>query len=465
MKKLAMLFVFGLMLAVLAGVSNATLTLSTPTIGSSDQQRDENASATLTLTNNETTAAAVSAITFSTVGANTLTDRVYSHTLTFSNTTPSVPASGTATLSVTGLVPVDFDGVNANLEAVSFKIGTLTVTYTGGATATADVYMQARNALDLKKVEITVNGGESTKTVSDGDTVKSLKPGDLLSIDVTGKNVYNNNDYDVAVQSITANAKVDDSNFDLDEDQDMSDLDAGSDDTVTFSDVVIDDSASGTYDLKISLYGTDENGAYMGGAMTVKLKVERDNHELDITKAQLTKPTVSCVDGVFETTDVKVGVKNIGKHDEDSASVEAVITDLNIDVTKDSLSIGKDDSATYTLSVKIPAGTKPGVYDMDVVAYALSDVETARKTLQLTVGSCAAAQTTTVTTATTATTTGTTATTGTAATATAPVAKITSTSNVPFTETSTYVYVLGGVVVVLLISTIWIGVKLAALAK
>jgi len=453
MNKIVLFFVLGLMLAVFAGSANAVLTLSNPTIGGTSQQRGLNASATLTLTNNETTDVNV-VLAFTAVATDSATERAYTNTISFSNTTLTVPANSTPlTVTVTGLVPADFDGVNSYLEETAFKIGTITAT--GGATATAILNMQAENALEFDKVKITV--GESTDTVEDGDAVDELKPGDLIDIEVSAESKYDEDDWDYDIEDVEVTAEIDDSDFDLDEDEDLSDLSPSDSDSVTFSNIAVDTEADGNYDLIITLSGFDENGALHGEMMVVELKVERETHELVITKAQLTKPTVKCVDGEFEETDVKVSVLNTGKRDEEDAIIESVIADLELQALKDSITIDKDDAGTYTFSLQVPEGTEAGTYDVDVIAYARPDIETDRETLSLTVEACSA----TATTATATTGTAATATSGT--TATAPTARIT--SKTPFTETSTYMYVLGGVVVVLLGSTIWIGIKLAALAK
>ena len=467
MNKLGLFFVLGLMLAVFAGSANAVLTLSNPTIGSETQPRGAYDDATLTLTStNDSGNVSVTNIQFAPVMAESATDRAYTATalnISFSNSTATVTANQTLDITVRGLIPTDFDAVNSKFEATPFKIGRITVAYGSGLTAFADVYMQAESALKFDKVKITV--GESTNTVEDDDSVDELKPGDMLDIEVSAESKFDeddcdDNDWDCDIEDVEVTIEIEGCDFDLDEDEDLSDLSPEDSDSVIFSNIVVDDEADGSCDLTITVSGTDGESALHGETMTVNLKVERETHEVIITKAQLTKPTVKCIDGEFEKTDAKISVLNIGKRDEEEAAVEAVISDLELQVTKEELILDSDDAATYTLSLQVPEGTKAGIYDVDVIAYAVLGAETDRETLSLTVESCTVAAATT-----TATTTGATATTGTAATATAPAARITSTSNVPFTETNTYMYVLGGVVVVLLGSTIWIGIKLAALAK
>ena len=477
MNKIGLFFVLGLMLAVFAVSASAVLTLtSNPMIGSSSQQRGLNSSVSMTLTNNETSDVPAS-LTFTpitadgTTAANAL-DREYTSTtdvVTFKNSTLNVitaitvPANSTPlTVTVTGFVPRDFDSVRVGDIDVAFKIGTITATYGSGLTATTALYMVAENGLLFDSVKITV--GDSTDTVQDGDTVDELKPGNMLDLEVSAESKFDEDDWDYDIENVEVAAEIDDSDFDFDESEDLSDLSPKDTDSVTFSNIVVDTEADGSYDLVVTVSGTDENGAVHGESMTVELKVERETHEVIITKAQLTKPTVKCVDGEFEKTDAKISVLNIGKRDEEKASVEAVISDLDITVSKDSLTLDKDDAATYTLSLQVPKGTKAGTYDVDVIAAAVNGVETDSKTLSLTVEACAATTATTTATATTGTTATTTAgTTATTVTATAPTARIS--SKAPFTETNTYLYVLGGVVVVLLVSTIWIGIKLAALAK
>ena len=470
MNKIGLFLVLGLMLAVFAGSASAVLTLtSNPMIGSTSQQRGENASVSLTLTNNETSDVPAS-LTFTpitadgTTAANALEREYTSATdkITFSNSTLTVPANSTPlTVTVTGFVPRDFDSIRVSDIDVPFKIGTITATYGSGLTATTALYMIAENGLLFDKVKITV--GDSTDTVNDGDTVKELKPKDVLSIEVSAESKFDEDDWDYDIESAAATIQIDDSDFDLDEDEDLSDLGPKESDSVTFSNIVIDDEADGSYDLEITVSGTDENNAVHGEYMVVTLKVERESHEVIVTKAQLTKPIVKCVDGEFEKTDAKISVFNSGKRDEEDTVLEAVISDLDLTVSKDSITLDKDDAATYTLSLQVPEGTKAGTYDVDMIAYAVSGIETGRKTVPLTVEGCVNVTTATAVTATTGTATTAAGTTATTVTATAPTARISSKS--PFTETNTYLYVLGGVVIVLLGSTIWIGIKLAALAK
>ncbi len=374
-----------LMVALLA-IGASAVQITSPTIGSENQDRIKNVATSFTVTNNNT--AAMSGITFSLGGGAENTK----YALTVSGPT-SLAASTSATYTINGTIPLDHPGVDSNLAENPVKVGTLAVSGTVGSTtetATADVLMQAVNQLRIKKARIDCD--TKSQSVDDGDRVKNLKPGMDCSLEVEIENLFDDNDNnnqkigDISFDTVDITLDSSDSDIDVDEDDDLDGLDAGDEDSIT-ADMEIDDEADdGSVSIDIRMSGRDDNGALHGEQLDFRLEIERLSHDVQIRQISLTPVSVSNC----EASNVKLSasILNGGKRDEDEIAVEVTATDLSFSKKVENIELDKDDSTSTTFDVPVAKGAKAGVVRVDVKTYFDGTAPSNSGSVELTINTC-----------------------------------------------------------------------------
>lgn len=369
-------------LALMASSVSAAIVVSETTLGDSNAVPGDTDSSTFTITN---------------TGASTVTGIVVSSTassgyaITFTGAPTSLAAAAVATVTVNGKIADNHDAVNSALDDGAFSVGSIVATGSDGnstISGSGDLKVQMENHLEIKDIFVTVNGDEE-HSLDDGDEVDDLKPGDSIDIRVVVENTYNNNDdEDIDLEDITINVVLDDSDFDIDEDEDLGDLSAEDEDSVTFSNIEIEDDASGSYTVKISVEGRGE-GSFSGrhGATAeFDLNVDRESHEITINGASLSPSRLACDKNTF---DVKMKLKNIGKSDEDEVAIEVAIPSLGVNVMKEDISIDESDESSRTIPVLLGTNVKPGTYSVELTSFWNNDIESDQATLSLIVDPCA----------------------------------------------------------------------------
>jgi uncharacterized membrane protein len=353
--------------------SAAALTVSDVTLGSDDQERGLTTSATFTVTNNGNTSLTGLAITSNALAL---------YNVTFSGLPANLSAGASATVTVTGKVPLDFDAVDDDLTDEAFKIADLTVTADGGASASSALKMQAENQIQLKSIHAEV--ADDIESLDDGDKL-DVKPGEEVTLTIKVKNLFSDSD-DVDIDDIEVRVYSDDSDMDVDEDDEVDVAEADSEElTLTFE--VDEDADDGTYDLFITADGTDDNGARHGDKVQVKLKVDRESHEVEIESASLSTSRVKACPGT-NTVTLNVGIRNIGKRDEEDAAVEVTSDALDIEQRREDIELDRDDDARFKFLLEVPHGTPTGTYGIEVAAFHSDDTLTDSRTLSLDVTQC-----------------------------------------------------------------------------
>jgi len=366
-----------------AGVVNA-MTIGTPTLGGSGQERGVTVTSTFTVSDSTLSVNTTASVTF-TLTSNSGYSTVFADNNSSSRVINSWDGSQ-QTFTVRAFVPLNHDAVDGNLNEAALQIGTIS---NNRDSSTASIQMQAANHLELDKIEVSIGG--KTKTLDDGDEFKDVQIGDDMTIEITAENTFDEDDSDGDMTDVEFRAEVDDSDFDVDEDDEV-DIDADEKETISFDNLEINEDVSdGNYDLDITVDGTDENGARHGEAATIELNVERESHEISLRSVTLTKSTVSCTDA---TTDLSVRIANTGKHDEDDVTIAVQNSALGLNQRVTGLSVDEDESTTRTLSLR-PKVDKAGSYTLDVIAYWEGSIESDRDTATLTVSDCSSTSGTT----------------------------------------------------------------------
>ncbi len=454
MKKFTTMISF-VALFVLLAASVSALQLGTVTIGGENQDRVKNASQTFSVTNNETGSVS---ITFASTA-----DAKYN--VRFVPATATLAENEAITVTVYADIPLDFDAVETSkssadyLEAKAFTIGQIQAKSGSIVIASSDIRMQAVNQLNLKKARIDCDG--NTESLDNGEKVEDLKPDMKCSLEMDVENRFDSDDDeysdgtemkigDLEFDTATVEIEVDDSDFDVSEDTDLDGLGADDEDTATIDFDIDSEVDDGTYSMDIYVYGEDENGATHGEHWIIKLDVSRLSHDVQIRSPSLSPTAVSACDG--GTVRFVSRISNFGKRDEDAVAVELSIPDLKYEKRVTDIELDSDDSTSVSFIVEVPAGAKPGIYRSTISTFFEDTAPSTSQALEFTVEKCDEQESVVVPAqqqnATVTPQTGTQATTPTSGAVAVPRARVTSTKG--FTDSPAYIWLLGGLGVVLL---------------
>ena len=395
MNKITQLFAFMLMAALLAVSASAQLTASNVQFGDETQERNQNVTKTITLTNPTTSDVALTGLNFNGLnGADVTQYRFVVTAVTYRSglTVVNGVLSGTlaagisATVTLQAFVPKNFNAIDSELASTAFEIATLsaspsTVTLTGGR-----VSMQAKNKLVVQDMNIAVNG--ESQSVSNNEKVDNVKPGDKLELEVIAKNQYSDrSDVDIAIDDVLVTVRSNNlDQLDVDDEEDIGTLSAKSEDSGKFAFTVEDSTDDSTYTMTIKVSGVDENGAKHGEKQTLRVKVERETHEIAFKKVQVVPGTIECESS--RTANVDVTVNNIGQRDEDSVVVEASVPQLKFSRKITGLKLNDGKSKTVQFPLEVPESAKPGVYRVDLTTYYENVVKSNMKSVSFDVDSC-----------------------------------------------------------------------------
>jgi hypothetical protein len=410
---------------------------------------------TFTITNNGGLPVDISGITSTAVSK---------YNVTFTGVPATIAANASVTVTVKGFVPKElasFFPTRTDYNDRKNDIGDINVatTTSGVAALTANLFMEAENKLNLNKLYVYVDG-DSNRINEDGKEVTDIKPGAEIEVTATLENKYDDGDNEnLDIENIEMTVEIDDSDVEVDESVDFDDLAATEDaeQSITFT-LDQEDVEETTYKMYVTINAEDENGAVMGYKYAVDLDIKKKTHDIAVTDVSVTPDTGACP----KTARLQFTLVNIGKHNEEEVSYKIDSPLLGISKTEYDLELDSRDDITRSIVIPLD-GVKAGDYDIELSAYYDRNSLTGSETATLSVAACTVpAATTTTTTETKPQPTQTNA--GnelTGQTTTQPPVTI-----VPemqdfseFQTSSTYMMLLGGLVVVLTIALILLLVK------
>lgn len=345
---------------VIVAAPSVSMSISEIILGSSSQSRDEIVSETFIVTNTGTEA--INNVVFTHTAKN-----VYN--LMFSPATFSLNAGESKTVTIQSYIPLDQDAERTN-------IGVLTAAGTsasGAVSATQILYVEAENNLEIKNVDITVNGDSSG--LDDGDSI-DVFPASEIIVEVEIKNTHSN----LNIEDITVEIYNDD--LDIDEDDDLSRLKGGAKDTISFSFTIDEDADEDNYDVVIRVYGEDEEGAMHEDEWEITFDLKEEG--IIIAKAELIPETLICGKS---SVDLKLTLANVGDREEDEAVVEIVADSLDFEKRVSPLSIDEKDEIIRTYQIIVPKDATPGQHVIQIQTFQNFDELTHTKYLYLNVPS------------------------------------------------------------------------------
>ncbi len=269
---------------------------------------------------------------------------------TIAGTVPSSLAPGTsATFNVQLTIPVNEDSGNK-------AIGNLLVAGSDGSTSldkTIELRINPKSYLEIS--DFKVNGKSSGDLSIEEDNEIEVKVRNLFTEDIE--------DVDITVEILDVDGD------DLQEDESV-DINNGDREEVTLTfDLAGEILDEDNYDIKVTVDGTDDNGATHTVIKTYTVDVDRDNHKILIKKASLDRTSVSCA---AKNVNLLVRIENVGKSDEDDVEIKVVNSELDLDIQKENIDLddfkGSDNDYQTTFPIDL-TDAKSGEYDLQVEVY------------------------------------------------------------------------------------------------
>lgn len=271
------------------------------------------------------------------------------------------------TLPIRVRVPEKLDAVKQTLLSESaVNVATLTFSAVSSAgtpvTASTAITLQAENQLEITN-DVKITYGDKSKSAGHDDTVKDLRAGQEIEIEINVKNTFTEKE-DVEVQDVLVRAVS--GLLDIDEEEDVGDLGPQDKEKVRFIVTLDEDASDGTYDLEITAEGKDEFGARHGERMIVKLDITRKQHDIEIKGILVNPPTVSCGDNVKVTANIR----NSGRSNDNAVVVRVASPELNFGAMTNPIELDENDEDSVSFNVPVPATVpRPANYRINVETY------------------------------------------------------------------------------------------------
>ena len=377
------LYTIGLFLMVILalGVSAvADVSLSTSSLAISEKPT-RGFSTSFTVTNNGT-------IDLTGLSVVLTTTELTGFNVTFSPSSFSL-ANGSApqSITVTGNIPED---VNTRLSPFS---GTITVSGAAITSKKIALDVTANTQLNLDKVKAKVEG--KSQSMDPDDKIKDVLPGDKVVFTGDIENLFTD-DEDIEIQDVEIEIiieSIDDEGDDnLEESEDVGDIKADDKESFSIEFTIPEDVEGGDYDVTLTIEAEDENGAKHSVEWDLTLQVEKEKHDIQITKASVSPSKVSCSRNIK----VDVELKNQGTSDEDEVVLLIESADLEIDNKDTSIEeieegTGDDTEFDKIYSFTIGDDVKAGTYPISIKSYYDTDTESDSTSIDIIVEKCSVA--------------------------------------------------------------------------
>jgi len=295
--------------------------------------------------------------------------------------------NASVTLTLTGTVPDDITTKETPYtDALKIYSGPTEV-------GSIDLKIIAESQLELDNVKFVVDG--KSKSIGEGDTRNDVTPGSKLEIEGDIKNTFTDDD-DITIEDVTVEITIkdleDEGDDDADGDEDVGDIDADEDENFKIEFDIPEDIEADEYDVIILVEGEDENGAKHSIEWDdVKIKIEKDRHDIWITKASVSPSKISCSRNI----NVDIELKNQGEDEEDEVVLRIESSALDIDYEDTSIpeleegAYDEDTEYSNSYPFEISDDVRAGTYQINVRAYYDTDTLSDSETITLTIENCA----------------------------------------------------------------------------
>jgi len=235
-------------------------------------------------------------------------------------------------------------------------------------------------------------GGKTDKNLKDGDNIDDeAEPGDTVEFRIEVQSNFTNQD-NLDVENIEVEVTIEeiDDGDDLDDTARDFDLRPGRDKRSTLKFTLPLELDEDDYQVVIRAEGEDENGTDHTIEMTLSLEVEKDRHNLMITRNTLSPAEVTCG---RRNVQLNVNVINIGEEDEEDVEFHILSSDLGIDFTEQIYELtaepNEDESKiAKTYNFKVPGDAEAGSYPIIFRAIFNDGRDKTEESATLTVNEC-----------------------------------------------------------------------------
>lgn len=302
-------------------------------------------------------------------------------TLSFS--LPSAPFgmsinSGSGVISWT---PTD-NQTGTNSVTVQVSDGSLT------GSQTFDIIVGEPLKLRITDVDVEVDK-RNDKNLMDGETIKrEAVPESEVDFEIEVESAFASGSLDIEDVVIEVTIRDIDDGDDMEEESKEFDLRPGKDKSQTLSFLLPLKVDEDTFTVDIHVEGEDENGTLHEADRTVYLVVDKEKHDVRISRYLLSPSIVRCQD----STSLDVEIINLGSDDEEEVAIEVSAPDIDFyqKISDIRLDEGSDDDSEYDRIFRIPVSDKIGVgtYPITVTTYYDSEDESDTETKYLDVIEC-----------------------------------------------------------------------------
>lgn len=229
--------------------------------------------------------------------------------------------------------------------------------------------------LQIYDLDVYVDGSiDESAGKTGGDIDKDVEPESEIKVKVKLKNYYTSSE-DVEIQDIEITAIVegmDEDGDDIEIDETMDDIKPGRSETVYLTFEVPLKVEEGDYDMILTIMASDERRDY-DISLDFVIKVDKENHDIRISKADLTPETLIC----SRKSNLDVEIMNVGTNDEDSSDyikLDIEATELGINFVKSGIELDRDpddDENIYSksLSIDLDQNFAIGAYPIKIRTY------------------------------------------------------------------------------------------------
>jgi len=178
--------------------------------------------------------------------------------------------------------------------------------------------------LHIKDIKVEVDGKKESSADEDGGKI-DVEPGSKIELSVELENLYSD---DIDMEDVYMEGEIDD--LDLDDETDERDLSPEKEKTFRLDfqlPIYLDDD---DYELTLNIYSQDTYGIEYNKEIQYDIEVDREKHEITLSKLEVTPDLISCRD----TFAVVLDLLNIGEEDED----------VTLSLQNDQLAINQHDS-------------------------------------------------------------------------------------------------------------------------
>ncbi|MBW2989425.1 hypothetical protein KY358_03845 [Candidatus Woesearchaeota archaeon] len=221
------------------------------------------------------------------------------------------------------------------------------------------------STLQMESFKIEVDGKTDSIGKNGSKISREAKEESDIEVRLSIKNIWEKDIEDIDIEA--AIEDIDDGD-DLKADDDISLLEPGDSKRADLDFKLPLRVDEGSYTLVIEAKGIDEDHNVHTLSWEAVLEVEKEKHNLKITKASLSPSTARC----GENLRLSLGILNLGR-DEEEVKIEIKNEYLEVDIIEEGVELGTgtDNDASYEKSFRLtlPSSIESGTYYLDVNAY------------------------------------------------------------------------------------------------